>query len=68
MISYNTMLAALAARPAHDASRGWQGGRPLSTEEHKPIHWRCIQEVMNRHHVERIEEVLRSNFVVTRLT
>jgi predicted ester cyclase len=63
MISYNTVFAALAARPAYDTSRGWQGGRLMSTEEHKPIHWRCIKEVMNRHHVDRIEEVLRSNYI-----
>jgi hypothetical protein len=51
MISYNN---ALAARRAPDTSRGWQGGRLISIEEHKPIHWRFIKEVMNRHHVDRI--------------
>jgi predicted ester cyclase len=33
----------------------------MSTEEHKPIHRRSVEEVMNRHNVDRIEEVLRSN-------
>ena len=63
MISYNTVLAALAAGPAHNTSRVWQGGRLMSTKEHQPIHWRCIQEAMNRHNVERIEEVLRSDCI-----
>jgi predicted ester cyclase len=35
----------------------------MSTKEHQPIRWRCIQEAKNRHNVERIEEVLRSDCI-----
>jgi predicted SnoaL-like aldol condensation-catalyzing enzyme len=35
----------------------------MFAEEHKPIHWRLIKKIMNRHNVDRIEEVLRSNFI-----
>jgi predicted ester cyclase len=35
----------------------------MSTEEHKPIHRRFIEEVMNPHNVGRLEEILRSNLI-----
>jgi len=35
----------------------------MSTEEHKAIHRRVTEEVMNRHHVDRLEEVLKSNCI-----